>query len=45
MYFKQDLCKAIDIHEYDLNTVVQLGEALDQVRSKEYKFNNEHSRA
>lgn len=34
MYFKQDLCKAIDIHEYDLNTVVKLGEALDQVRKK-----------
>lgn len=38
MHFKQDLCKVIDYRESDLNEVIKLGEALDQVRTKDLKF-------
>lgn len=34
---EQDLSKAIDYHENDLNVVIRLGEALDQVRFLEEK--------
>lgn len=38
MYFKQDLNKSIDNHESDLSAVINLGEALDQVRLRPITF-------